>query len=53
MQIKIRPSVIIISVGLTTALVYAVISGTQEMVAVLSVALVGALSKLVESEEKN
>jgi hypothetical protein len=50
-KIKIRPSVLVISLGLVIALVYAVIQGNNEMVSVLSVALVGALTKLVESEE--
>ena len=51
MTIKIRPSVLIISTGLVTALVWAVSANQMEMVATLSVALVGALTKLVESEE--
>ena len=51
MNIKIRPSVLVISVGLVVSLVFAVTQGNNEMVGVLSVALVGALTKLVESEE--
>ena len=50
-KIRIRPSVAIISIGLVTAIIWAVSNGNQEMVSVLSVALVGALTKLVESEE--
>lgn len=52
MKIKIRPAVITISVGLVVSLVYAVIAGNTAMVSTIAVALVGALSKLVESEEK-
>jgi len=51
MKIKIRPSVMIISVGLVVALIWAVGTGQGELVSVLAVALVGALTKLVESEE--
>ena len=51
MNIKIRPAILTISIGLVVALVYAVINGDNEMVAVLAVALTGSLTKLVESEE--
>jgi len=51
MKIKIRPSVMIISLGLVVALVWAVIGDSLELVSILSVALIGALTKLVESEE--
>ncbi|KKL68776.1 hypothetical protein LCGC14_2121590 [marine sediment metagenome] len=51
MQIKIRPAVMLISTGLVVALVYAVAQGDKDLVALLSVALMGALTKLVESEE--
>lgn len=51
MNIKIRPTILIISLGLVVALVWAVSSHQNELVATLSVALVGALTKLVESEE--
>jgi len=50
-SVKIRPSILIISIGLVVALVYAVIKGQGEMVSILAVALTGALTKLVESEE--
>lgn len=52
MNIKIRPTIIILSLGLVTALVWAVVANQMEMVGVLAVALVGALTKLVESEEQ-
>jgi len=48
---KVRPTVLIIATGLVVALVWAVTQNQLEMVSTLSVALVGALSKLVESEE--
>jgi len=51
MSIKIRPSVLIISLGLVTSLVWAVSANQMEMVSTLAVALVGALTKLTESEE--
>ena len=51
MTFKLRPSVIIISLGLVIALISAVWTAQQELVSVISVALVGALTKLVESEE--
>lgn len=51
MQIHIRPSILLISLGLVVALISAVITKQTELVGVLSVALVGALTKLVESEE--
>jgi len=51
MKIKIRPSVLVISIGLVTALIWAVSANRVEMVSTLSVALIGALTKLVESEE--
>ena len=51
MQIRVRPSVLIISLGLVTSLVWAVSANQMEMVSTLAVALVGALTKLVESEE--
>ena len=52
MKIKVRPSVLVISIGLVVALVYAVIASETGMVSTICVALVGALTKLVESEEK-
>jgi len=51
MNIKIRPAILVISVGLVTALIWAVAADNYEMVSVLAVALAAALSKLVESEE--
>ena len=48
---KIRPSILLISTGLCVALIWAVINSQKEMVSVLAVALTGALTKLVESEE--
>lgn len=51
MKLKVRPSVLIISIGLVLALCYAVIENQATMVSTICVALVGALSKLVESEE--
>ena len=51
MKIKIRPTILIIALGLVIALIWAVVQGSLEMVSTLSVALVGALTKLVESEE--
>ena len=52
MKVRIRPAILIISAGLVTALVLAVKADSQELVATLAVALTGALTKLVESEEK-
>jgi len=51
MKIKIRPTVLVISVGLVVALICAVVKDSLELVSTLSVALIGALTKLVESEE--
>jgi hypothetical protein len=51
MSIKIRPAILVIAVGLVIALVWAVAVGNMEMVSVISVALAGSLTKLVESEE--
>ena len=51
MSVKIRPAILMISLGLVVALVWAVIQGNMEMVSVLAVALTGSLTKLVESEE--
>jgi len=51
MNIKIRPAILLISLGLVVALIWAVSQESAEMVSVLAVALTGALSKLVESEE--
>ena len=51
-NIKVRPAILTISLGLVTALVFAVVNSNREMVSVLAVALAGSLTKLVESEEK-
>jgi len=51
MNIKIRPTILIISLGLVIALIWAVVTKEVGMVSTLSVALIGALTKLVESEE--
>jgi len=51
MNIKIRPAILLISLGLVVALVWAVAANQKDMVGVLSVALAGSLTKLVESEE--
>ena len=53
MSIKIRPSVLVLSTGLVVALIFAVVENQYEMVSVLSCALVGSLTKLVESEESS
>jgi len=51
MKIKIRPTVLIIAVGLVAALIVAIVKGYMETISVIAVALTGALTKLVESEE--
>ena len=51
MNIKIRPTVVVIAVGLVIALVWAVITKQSDMVSALAITLAGTLTKLVESEE--
>ena len=48
---KIRPSILIISTGLVVALVTAIVTKQDELVKFVALALVSALTKLVESEE--
>ena len=52
MNIKIRPSILVISVGLVVALIVALQLGQTEAVAAIITAIAGTASKLVESEEK-
>jgi len=51
MKVKIRPAILVISIGLVVALIYAVALHDKDLVAVIAVALMGALTKLVEAEE--
>ena len=51
MNIKIRPAILVISLGLVVALIWAVVIGNGAMVSNLAIALTASLTKLVESEE--
>lgn len=52
MNIKWRPSILLISTGLVVGLVYAVMIGYTEAVTGIIGVLGAAIAKLVESEEK-
>jgi len=49
---KVRPSILVISVGLSVALIVALRLGQTEAVAAIITAIAGTASKMIESEEK-
>jgi len=51
MKIKIRPAILLISLGLIVALVISILTHYEELAKVIVIGLVASLSKLVESEE--
>ena len=49
--IKIRPILLVISLGLVVAVIICVLNGYEETAKYLALAIVGVATKLIESEE--